>query len=98
MEMDERDDSNSTKPEKGVISYPGLPRPDFILQPWRKVEKKNSPIFFHGCERKSGRGRPGYEVKKGAVLWRPFWSGYCFLSRKESGCLELKSELQWQWT
>ena len=27
----------------------------------RKLEK-NSPIFLHGCEIKSGRGSPGYEV------------------------------------
>ena len=33
---------------------PGLPRPDFILQPWR--------IIGEGYEIKSGRGRPGLEA------------------------------------
>ena len=39
--------------ELDVASNPGLPRPDFISQ----------PIFLHGCEIKSGRGRPEFEAK-----------------------------------
>ena len=40
-----------------IALNPGLPRPDFILQPW---------IFFlQGCEIKSERGRPGFEAKSG---------------------------------
>ena len=41
-----------------LTSYPGHPRPDFISQPWRKIGE----FFLHGCEIKSGCGRPGYEV------------------------------------
>ena len=37
------------------IKHPGLPRPDFMGSNYY-------PIFLHGCETKSGRGRPGYEV------------------------------------
>ena len=39
-----------------IASNPGLPRPDFISQPWRKIK-------IHGCEIKSGRGRPGLEAR-----------------------------------
>ena len=41
-----------------VASNPGLPRPDFILHPWRKIGE----FFLLGCEIKSGRGRPGFEA------------------------------------
>ena len=36
-----------------IASNPGLPHPDFISQPWRKLGSK---IFLHGCEIKSGQG------------------------------------------
>ena len=44
-----------------------FPMPDFISHPLKKnqaekSESNYSPIFLHGCEIKSGRGRPGYEV------------------------------------
>ena len=61
---------------KQLALNPGLPRPDFISQPWRKigeysprfylaVVEKNLPIFLHGCEIKSGRG---FEATKQVCL------------------------------
>ena len=44
----------------GVASSPGLPRSDFISQPWRKIRSR---IFLQGCEIKSARGRPGNEAR-----------------------------------
>ena len=50
-----------------LASNPGIPRPDFISQPWRKIGY--SSIFLQGCEIKSGRGRPGFE----ATVWCCFF-------------------------
>ena len=46
-----------------IASNPGLPRADFISQPWRKIGE-----FLHGCEIKSGRGRPGFEATIAILL------------------------------
>ena len=56
-----------------LASNPGLPRPDFISQPWRKIGE----IFLQGCEIKSVRGRSGFEDTswKAQQCWvlTPLW-------------------------
>ena len=38
--------------------------PRFYPQPWRNIN------FLHGCKRKSGHGRPGYEVN---YMYKPLY-------------------------
>ena len=52
----------------GVALNPGLPHPDFHLQPWRKIRE-----LARGCEIKSGQGKPGIEdvpTLRGVILSR----------------------------